>query len=285
METIELSSWTEFETRLNEIRSKYGTRESKSYDITQPTTKNDILYRGQSDSALTLQTTLERFSQQEWTLKSYLALLLRCVHQIETFTGNKWNLDRDKIFEELEREFDELFKIPTPSYEFWTYLRHLGFPSPLLDWTYSPYIALFFAFAKQDSAKRAIGKASVYAYIETPSGVKSDSSHKPKMAVKGPYVTTHKRHYFQQSLYTIAAEAIVGKNDYKFVCHEDVFKAYGERKKDQDVCIKINIPRNKRIEVLEYLDAFNINHFSLIQSEESLIRSLAFKEIERKTIE
>jgi len=207
-------------------------------------------------------------------------LLLKCVNQIESFTGKKWNLDREQLLEELEQNFYDLFRINTPNYEVLTYLRHQGFPSPLLDWTYSPYIALFFAFAEQDSAE----KASIYAYIETPLGVKSDSSGKPKIEVKGPYVTTHKRHYLQQSWYTVAANTDVGNKDYEFVCHEEVFKAYGDRKKDQDVIIKINIPKNKRIEVLEYLDAFNINHFSLIQSEESLIRSLAFKEIEKREI-
>lgn len=35
------------------------------------------------------------------------------------------------------------------SYGFMTRLRHHGFPSPLLDWPQSPYIAAFFAFNKK----------------------------------------------------------------------------------------------------------------------------------------
>ena len=59
-------------------------------------------------------------------------------------------------------------------------------------------------------------------------------------------------------------------------------KFFRKENKNQDVLIKINIPRPERLHILNKLDTYNINHFSLIQSEESLLRSLAFKEIEKR---
>jgi hypothetical protein len=59
-------------------------------------------------------------------------------------------------------------------------------------------------------------------------------------------------------------------------------KFFRKENKNQDVLIKINIPRPERLHILNQLDTYNINHFSLIQSEESLLRSLAFKEIEKR---
>jgi len=266
MKSIELSSWSEFPATIEGIVRDFGT-----HKIAVHKQINRILYRGQSDSNWKLETTLERFSSITWTVNSYSHLALACAPQIESYTDKTWNLPKSGELElELERE-SNMFIVDIPFYAFWVYLRHHGFPSPLLDWTMSPYIAAFFAFNEQHNAE----KAAIFVFIETPEGTKEGWGGEPLITMLGPYVKTHRRHFLQQSCYTLCT--VCKNTQHRFESHEMVFRKDNQ---DQDIVIKITIPRSERIKILSYLNNVNINHFSLFQNEEALMKTLAFREIE-----
>ena len=113
-------------------------------------------------------------------------------YRIETFTGSSWSLPSIEEYKEWLGKQDKPFLDPIPAYDYMAYLRHQGFPSPLLDWTSSPYVAAFFAFQE---ATDQVGYVSVYVFLEYVGGGKLASTWEPTIQSLGEYVRTHKRHF------------------------------------------------------------------------------------------
>jgi len=91
----------------------------------------------------------------------------------------------------------------------------------------------------------------------------------------GPYVRTHERHFIQQSEYTYCTKRLPG-GKYVYCSHEEAFKRNDDQ---QDVLTKFIIPKTERSKVLYKLHMMNITAYSLFGSEESLLETLAYKEI------
>ncbi len=268
METITLSAWAVFIRKIEAIREEYG-----SYECAGRKFPNRILYRGQADESWHLQTTLERFSSSLWTVASYMEVAHTCLPQLESYLDKSWGISTHwpAVLDEVKRGLREGPDL-IPHYDYWVYLRHNGFPSPLLDWSASPWVAAFFAFEENLRAKRV----AIYAYVPNKRGHRFSWQGKPRIQVQGPNVRTHKRHFLQQAWYTVAHQE--EGDDQKFVSHES---AFGEPESGQDILIKLTIPSSERKTALDYLYEYNITRFSLFQTEEALVQTLAFSEIER----
>ncbi len=96
-----------------------------------------VWFRGVSNAEWELKTTLERRTSRPLSVAEYFQLMSRVKPEIEIFTGRAWELPE---WSEPETDFGGYFG-KNPALTFMTHLRHFGFPSPLLDWSRSPYVA------------------------------------------------------------------------------------------------------------------------------------------------
>jgi hypothetical protein len=274
MEEKTLKSWSEFKPTIDEIRRKYGYHEYIVGEDQSLKFKNVILFRGQRNSTTwNLKTTLERRTQKVFSLLDYYSLIVKSVNELESYIGTKWNIaSLQDIVTEIETKQNE-FAPFLPHYDYLVYLRHHEYPSPLLDWTESPYIAAYFAMCETSSDERV----AIYTYTEMPNGDKSVSSVEPQITQLGPRVRTDKRHFAQKAWYTVATKWSKENSQHVFCSHHEIFD---NPKKDQDILIKITIPAVDRKLALKELYDYNISHFTLFQNEDSLIKTLSMKDFD-----
>jgi hypothetical protein len=258
MQTIKLSTWEEFEAHVKELR-RNDKRDSP------------LLFRGQGDATWPLTTTLERAGQEKMRFTSYYQVVDRFKPEIEALTGMNWGERPYPDVDRLLRNYGTLMDALQLSdvYRYLVYLRHHGFPSPLLDWTRSPYVAAYFAFTQP--AKEPDAQVSIYVFSETPRGFKVTRNDRPRIIRLGPHVRSHRRHFLQQSDYSICA---LFKKVWRFEAHDEVFSVGASR---QDILTKINIPTRERLKVLSLLDEHNLNAFSLFGTEASLMETMAIR--------
>lgn len=256
------TSWQEFPRWLQALDvERRHLKEKTSLHV------SDFLYRGHASEEWRLQTTLERFGAP-LNAYAYYEAIWAAKPQIETYTGQSWSIpDLEEYAEWLDNQ-SALGLINIPAYEYLIYLRHHGFPSPLLDWSESPYVAAYFAFHESQQSERI----AVYAFIDYAGSARGGFKSEPNVHVQGPYVRSHRRHFLQQSQYTICTQ--FANDAWHYASHEDAFATGNE---DQDLLWRFTLPRSERKSALRHLDSFNLNAFSLFGSEESLMQTMAIR--------
>lgn len=273
---MKLAKWSDFEGALQDLdreRQERARRSGRSL--------HDPLFRGLGNSEWGLDTTLERSYPSERcdetaSLRKYYRKMTVSKPAIETFSGMRW--DKLPTFPEFEKRIaDDAFgwldmllsQIPE-FYEYLAYLRHHGFPSPLLDWTASPYVAAFFAF---DSPPKDADRVCVCAFLQDTVHGGSSDSH---LFIVGPYIRSHPRHLVQQCRYSMCVTKDFENHDYLFCAHQAGLE---EAAGPEGELFRITIPIEERLTVLKRLELMNINAFSLFGSDDSLIHTVARREL------
>lgn len=196
---------------------------------------NNYIFRGQADTEWKLESTLTRTTRTFYPNAAdhnvVKAAHLACFK--ENIRG-RCNLDLEAAKEE----------------ELWALGQHFGLHTPLLDWTRSPYVAVFFSlFGDCKSGSRAL-----WAFLEEDvAGINASiQDENNKIKVIRPLTHHNQRLVSQNGLFI---EAPVGK------CIEEMIRVAPEF--EWVTMYKIAYPDNIRDEVLSALNNMNINHTSL----------------------
>ena len=269
---IQLKSFEIFEQIAKEEICK-----NKVHQVTKIINKpTDVLFRGQSKASWTLESTLVRdtgieiFSEEEY--HKYLQLIKL---KIDVFTKKEWQLPSYINEPYIKNNHRDIFDTPL-GYDLIVYLRHFGFPTPLLDWTENFYIASYFAY------KDCLNNEDIAIYIYKQSDDSSMQSEENSTVIHlGKYVDTHARHSLQQAQYTMCKSQVVDNSsgEFNLQYYYDSYENYNwnyetyDKKLIQNKCTKYILPSNQKDEIIEMLKKKFINSNMLLQDDNNNIKN------------
>lgn len=153
--------------------------------------------------------------------------------------------------------------------ELWAVGQHYGLMTPLLDWTYSPYVALFFAFAKPDVEDETDNPYRAI-YILNKSFVE-DSDLCPGIRLLEPRKDDHGRLVNQAGLFTVSPNDATIENKIVEILSSEDFPDEDLRNADENseaeilakyIC-KVYIKNEAQEECIRHLRKMNVHHASL----------------------
>lgn len=210
--------------------------------------KTQLIYRGHRRYDWPLTPSLGRFDPRNIITKEVAEAQLRL------FRRAVRGRISDRTLVETQEE-DEL----------WAVGQHHGLLTPLLDWTYSPYVALFFAFEKEDRRHGEHDNPYRAVYLLNKSHVEAEDKC-PDVSVLEPRKDDHGRLVNQAGLFTSSAYDNSLEN---FLIDSLRDEVLGQVSEDDEaielakyIC-KIYIPNEERAECLRHLRMMNVHHASL----------------------
>lgn len=220
------------------------------------------IWRGQRHPDWSLSTTLDR-------LFGRLGLLTATASVLESRSA-----DHLEAFKYASRGRRGSNPALLSENEWWALGQHFGLATPLLDWTRSPFAALYFAF--EELATELVPRRVVYALdqgavlqkgFELAHGPSYEKGRLPIIEFVDPMSDENQRLVSQGGCFT---RAPIGTTVERWVA--TVFES-----SELPILLRIEIPDSDRLACLRALNRMNINHLSLFPDLTGASRSANLK--------
>lgn len=216
--------------------------------------KKNYFYRGQRDPSWKLQTSFHREATAfNYSLLDYLNIIVPEINYYVSAQQNEMiNLDN---------------KVELTS--FLALLQHHGFPTPLLDWSLSPYIAAYFAFRDLDEVSPQSDHVQIYIFdssewISTYEQIYDlRETTKDYVSVIRPAAMNNQRLIAQRGAYTIS-----NVNDL-----ESHLLNMGSIKQKTFLYV-VDIPITEKPKVMKDLNLMGINEMTLFPGMDGICKTL-----------
>lgn len=214
----------------------------------------DLVYRGHRRCDWSLIPTLARFAKDEIITEELATAQLSLFRK--TIRGRI--IDHSLFNPEDQSEIDEL----------WSIGQHHELMTPLLDWSYSPYVALFFAFAEQDRHDETDNPYRAI-YVLNKSFI--DYNSETDLRVMEPRKDDHGRLVNQAGLFTFSPYGTTIENKLTEILNSEEFteSELKDASTEEEASIiakyicKIYIKNEDQQSCLKHLRRMNIHHASL----------------------
>lgn len=215
------------------------------------------IYRGQSNSDWVLSTTIHRTGKitSHSDFLFYFKNILPFVQEpVETWDGSR-------------RDISDPLQLAS----FLAFLQHHGFPTPLLDWTFSPYIAAYFAFEGVNHFSPQYETVAIYAFnqeewLKAYKQIYDFEIENPHVTLLLPTYRGNPKQMLQQGTFIFTNQ----ENIERHIQHNE--KHPGQFLQKYEISVK------ERTKVIKELNAMNITAMQLAPSMESVCKK-AYEEV------